>query len=88
MEKYAKFEVPEEVLGDFVKEVSNRGLIATTGGRTRRDEIVVTIPYEKDNEDDIDELKQHLDDLIYEEFEADEGEEEEEEEEEEDEDRR
>ena len=72
MEKFAKFEVPDEVLGDFVREVCNRGLSATTGGRTRRNEVVVTVPYDKDSEDDIDELKQHLEDLIYEAFEGEE----------------
>jgi len=64
MEKFAKFEVPAEVLGDFVSEVSSKGFAATTSGVTRRGDHIVTVPYEKDREDEIDELKEYLDDLI------------------------
>lgn len=79
MEKYVKFEVPAEVLGDFVQEVSSRGMSATTSGTNRRGEHIVTVPYEKDEEDQVDELKEYLDDLI---SEASEDEDEDEDEEE------
>lgn len=64
MEKFAKFEVPSEVLGDFMQEVSSRNLTATMSGKNRRDEHILTVPYERDEEGDIDELNDYLDDLI------------------------
>lgn len=79
MEKFAKFEVPSELLGDFVSEVSSRRLAATTSGTTRRGDHIVTVPYEKGGEDDIEELNEYLDDLISD-YEQDDDEEDDEEE--------
>ncbi|MEO5644997.1 MAG: hypothetical protein ABIQ40_10920 [Bacteroidia bacterium] len=82
MEKYAKFEVPAQVLGDFIQEVSDNGFTSTNSAPNRRGEYVVTVPYDKEQEDEIEELEEYLDDLISD------SEEEEEENEEEDDDKR
>ncbi len=77
MEKYVKFEVPAEVLGDFMQEANENGFTATTSGVTKRGEHIITIPYDKEEEDEIDELKEYLDDLISDQQAEEEGEEEE-----------
>lgn len=63
MEKYAKFEVPAEVLGDFVQEVSRSGFTSSTTGPNRRDEYIVSVAYDKEQEEEIEELEKYLDDL-------------------------
>lgn len=64
MDKYVKFEVPAEVLGDFMQEANSNGFTATTSGTTRKGEHIITIPYDKEQEDDIEALQEYLDDLI------------------------
>ena len=77
MEKFAKFEVPGEVLGDFIHEVSSKGFTSQNSGVNRYGEHILTVPYEKEQEDEVDELKEYLDDLISDLEEEEEGEEEE-----------
>ncbi|MEO5641832.1 MAG: hypothetical protein ABIQ40_19035 [Bacteroidia bacterium] len=77
MKRIAKFEVPEIVFSDFIREVSDRDLEAKTGKINRNEEYPVTVEYEKEEQDEIEELEEVLEDLIN-------GIEEEEEEEEED----
>ncbi|MEO5642038.1 MAG: hypothetical protein ABIQ40_08525 [Bacteroidia bacterium] len=64
MKRSAKFDVPEEVFSDFIREVSERDLEAKTGKLNRNDEYPVTVEYEKEEQDEIDELEEVLEDLI------------------------
>lgn len=79
MEKIVRFEVPSEVLGDFVQDIADRKKTATVSATKHEEEYYVSVPYEKDEEDEINELSEYLDNLI-----SDAESEEEEEEEDED----
>ena len=64
MDKYANFDVPSYVLEDFVAEVVSNGLTASTGKLKKSGEYVVTVGYDKDQEQEIDTLEEYLDQLI------------------------
>lgn len=64
MDKYANFDVPPHVLEDFVAEVIANGMTASTGKLKKSGDYVVTVAYDKDQEEDIDTLEEYLDQLI------------------------
>lgn len=64
MARIAKFTVPQEILSDFLSEVSDRNLSATTGKVSRNSEHSISVEYEKDEEDDIQELEEWLEEQI------------------------
>jgi len=80
--RIAKFTVPTEVIGDFVKEVQERQLEAVIIGATDDDELELRVGYERDDSEKVDELEDRLDELtegMYE-YEEDENEDEDEDE--------
>jgi hypothetical protein len=78
----AQFEVPIEVIGDFVGKMTELELSNSIVDLTEDNEIEIEVLYEKSESKDVDELEEYLDQLITE-LEEQENEEEEEEEEEE-----
>jgi hypothetical protein len=64
MKRNAKFDVPEEVLTDFLREVSERDFEAKTGKPNRSGEYPVTVEYEREQEEEVSELEEVLDELI------------------------
>lgn len=72
--RIAKFQVPADVLAEFVDAVSDKGLNSTVVSRTRY-EYVIAVEYDKDDSGEIDELEEELENLIRnsEEEEEDEG---------------
>lgn len=64
MKRSVKFEVPEEVLTDFLREVSDRDFEAKTGKPNRNGEYPVTVEYEREDEEEVSELEEVLDELV------------------------
>lgn len=60
----ATFEVPPDIFGDFTEKLTELELSNTITGRTEDGEIMVKVQYEKDESDQVDELEEHLADLI------------------------
>lgn len=61
--KTAKFKVPTEVIADFSEEVESRHLEAKLGSKTQDDEVIVSIEYDREDAELIEELKTVLEDL-------------------------
>lgn len=59
-----EFEVPSEVFGDFTEKLTETGLANQVLGRNEDDEIEIEVFYEKNDAGLIDELEDHLSDLI------------------------
>jgi hypothetical protein len=75
--RYANFEVPSDVIADFVREMAESQLQATIVGVNEDDEIIIRVGYERDDAGKVDELEDHLAELVeyvYEEEEEDENE--------------
>jgi hypothetical protein len=64
MQLLAGFEVPTQVMGDFVQNITGRGMTASVTGTKYPEIQVVTVPYEKEEEDEINELNDYLGELI------------------------
>jgi len=61
--RIAKFDVPAEVLAEFIDAVCDKELNSTVVSRTE-DEYNIEIDFDKDDVDKIDELEEELDTLI------------------------
>lgn len=59
-----EFEVPSEVFGGFTEKLAETGLDNRVLGRNEDDEIEIEVNYEKSDAGLIDELEEHLRDLI------------------------
>jgi len=59
-----EFEVPSEVFGDFTEKLAETGLDNRVLGKNEDDEIEIEVHYEKSDAGLIDELEEHLADLI------------------------
>jgi hypothetical protein len=75
--RYADFEVPNEVITDFVKEMEEREMKALIVGVNDDDELVLKMGYERDEADKVDELEDRLEELVATVYEDEEEEEEE-----------
>lgn len=64
MQRVVNYVVPSPVLGDFVQEVTERGMIANVAATEDRDFQLVSVPYAKEDEDEVNELDEYLKDLI------------------------
>lgn len=64
MKRIVKFDVPEEVLTDFLREVSDRDFEAKTGKINRNGEYPVTVEYDREDEEEVSELEEVLDELV------------------------
>lgn len=60
----AEFEVPAEVFGDFVEKLTELDLNNRVLGRNEDNEIEIVVSYDKEEADKIDELEEHLEELI------------------------
>lgn len=61
--RIAKFDVPAEVLAEFIDAVCDKELKSTIVSRTE-DEYNIEIDFDKNDVDKIDELEEELDSLI------------------------
>jgi capsular polysaccharide biosynthesis protein len=59
----AEFNVPPEVITEFVAEMTNRNLSNCIIGTTEDDEIIIEVEYEKIESDAVDELEEILNKL-------------------------
>ena len=59
-----EFEVPTEVFGDFTEKLAQTGLDNRVLGKNEEDEIEIEVYYEKDDVKIIDDLEDHLEELI------------------------
>ncbi len=66
MERFARYEVATEAIGDFILQVANQEMTATISGFNHREEIVVNVFYEDGETDKIEFLDGYLADLIFE----------------------
>lgn len=62
--RYADFEVPSEVITDFVQEMEDREIEAVIVGLNEDDELILKVGYERDEADKIDELEEKLEELV------------------------
>jgi hypothetical protein len=60
----ASFEVPAEVIGDFIEKMTELELRNTILGKNEDDEIEVEVHYDKEEASDVDELESYLEELI------------------------
>ncbi|MBA2612576.1 MAG: hypothetical protein H0U95_11430 [Bacteroidetes bacterium] len=74
-----EFEVPTEVFGDFTEKLAETGLNNRVLGKNEDDEIEIEVFYDKEDAKIIDELEEHLEELIENIEEEDDDEEEEDE---------
>lgn len=58
------FEVPPQVIGDFAQKLSELELDNSIVGKTDEDEIEIEVYYEKNENDQVDELEEYLQNLI------------------------
>ncbi len=58
-----EFNVPTEVITEFVDELTNRNVSNSIIGTTEDDEIIIEVEYEKTESDAVDELETILDKL-------------------------
>lgn len=79
--RYADFEVPSEVITDFVQEMQDREIQAVIVRLNEDDELILKIGYERDEADKIDELEEKLEELAATVYENEEEEEEDDEDE-------
>lgn len=63
----AEFTVPGDVILDFVQELTEKKLTNEITGVTEDDELVIEVLYDKQESKVVDELEEHLDNLIGEE---------------------
>jgi hypothetical protein len=66
-----EFEVPQDVIVDFVEELSERNLTNTITGVKGEDKIVIEVEYEKEESELVDELEEIFDNLTEEEDDED-----------------
>ena len=59
----AEFSVPSEVMAEFADELANRNLTNCITGTTDDGDIVIEIEYDKDENDEVDELESILEKL-------------------------
>lgn len=62
--RYANFEVPSDVIADFVREMAESQLQATIVGVNEDDEIIIRVGYDRDDAGKVDELEDHLTELV------------------------
>ncbi|MBI3134213.1 MAG: hypothetical protein HYZ14_05995 [Bacteroidetes bacterium] len=60
----AQFYVPKEAMPAFALELSNREMDNTIEGITEEAEIIVSVEYERDEEEEINELEDFLQGLL------------------------
>jgi hypothetical protein len=79
----AQFEVPADVMADFSEKLNDLQLENSIEGKTEDGDILVEVYYSKDETQAVDELEEHLENLI-DELEEEEDQDEDEDEEDED----
>lgn len=60
----AIFEVPAEVIGDFVEKLTDLELNNTIIGLTDNEDLEIEVLYEKDESDEVDHLEHYLEKLV------------------------
>lgn len=61
--RYADFEVPSEVMVDFVREMEEQEMQAEIVGLNDDDEIILKVGYERDEAEKMDALEDRLEEL-------------------------
>lgn len=60
----ATFTVPREGMTEFAEELSTRNFPNSIVGTTEEEEIIIEVPYDKEDEDEINELEDILEKII------------------------